>query len=58
MRLELLHEARRKLEHSIAALEDASIELNDYERTLIGRIIYNQRDYIEYINRMIERTQK
>jgi hypothetical protein len=57
LRLELLHEARRKLEHAIAALEDASIELNDYVRTLIGRIIYNQRDYIAYINRMIERTQ-
>jgi hypothetical protein len=58
MRLELLHEARRMLEHSIAALEDASIELNDYERKLVGHIIYNQRDYIENINLMIERTQK
>jgi hypothetical protein len=58
MRLELLHEARRMLEHAIAALEDASIELNDYERKLVGHIIYNQRDYIENINLMIERTQK
>jgi hypothetical protein len=58
MRLELLHEARRMLEHSIAALEDASIELNDYERKLVEHIIFNQRDYIDYINRMIERTQK
>ena len=58
MRLELLHEARRKLEHAIAALEDASIELNEYERLLFNQIIINQRDYIDYINRMIERTQK
>ena len=58
MRLELLHEARRKLEHAIAALEDASIELNEYERKLADHIIMNQRGYIENINRMIERTQK
>jgi hypothetical protein len=58
LRLELLHEARRKLEHAIAAIEDASIELNEYERTLVKHIIFNQRHYIENINRMIERTQK
>jgi len=58
MRLELLHEARRKLEHAIAALQDASIEMTDYEIKLTEHIMMNQQDYIDVINRMIERTQK
>ena len=58
MKLELLREASGKIEHAIAALEDAEIELDGYDKSLVNHLIYMQRLHIEYINRMIERTQK
>ena len=58
MKLELLREARGKIEHATAALEDVEIELDRYEKSLVNMMIQQTRDNVEYINRMIERTQK